>query len=110
NQAYGDIAKFFWSNGHFGRPSGVNQMNVGCAKTGRNGCILEPLKQAVIELLIRIKLTLQEVVLDQELAQCSDADLFFGYCRSQELFPAARCYVIIPQPLDHSLPFCVDER
>src|SRR5205807_10643536 len=48
--------------------------------------------------------------LDQELAQCSDADFFFGYCRSQELFPAARCHVIIPQPLDHSLPFCVDER
>src|SRR5205807_8226452 len=58
NQAYGDIGKFLRSDGHLGRPSGVNQMNVGCAKTGRNRCILEPLKQAVIELLIRIKLTL----------------------------------------------------
>ena len=58
DQADGDIEKFLRSNGHLGRPSGINHMNVGCAKTGRNRCILEPLKQAVIELLIRIKLAL----------------------------------------------------
>ncbi len=49
-------------------------------------------------------------MLDQELAQCSHVGLFFGYRRREQLFPAERCLVIIPQPFDHSLPFCVDER
>src|SRR5881275_374855 len=85
-------------------------MNIGRTKTSRNRCILEPLEQAVVKLLVRIKLALQEIVLDQELAQCSHVGLFFGYRRREQLFPTEGRDEIVLQPLDDSPSFCVDKR
>ena len=50
-----------------GRNRGVDDMHVGRAQARRDRCILEALKQAVVELLVGFKLVLQDVVLDQQL-------------------------------------------
>ena len=82
-----DIEKLLRTNRRPGRFCRVNHMDIRCAQTRRNRRILEPLQQVVIKLLIGFRLTLQEIVLDQELVEDPHLDLFFGDGSREEPLP-----------------------
>jgi len=85
--------KFLRTNRRLGRPCRIDYMNIRCAQTRRNRRLLEALQKVVIKLLIGVRLTLQEIVLDQKLVQCPTSTFSLATAAARRLSrPKAAIY------------------
>lgn len=83
----------------------VHQANVARAQTGRNGCLLQLLKHAVVELPVGSRFALEDTVLDQPLAQFADpGPLPHHQLPRQLLFPHGRLERILKTAQDIRAP------